>query len=231
MTISNPSENFTNLNSFLQTLFEEDQKKREMIANYISIMADEANSLYRIWSEVVSLLEQNQNIDLYQENDELVKKIRKHRSGQMPHFHRLCEFRHHLTEINNSLSKTYTQDFVKHLVTLFNEREITKELYEEKIKEISSNFFLIDRNSRKLDLSKLKQSVDILEKEAQAIYALAEIVRYTPKAGKRTVRPFIRNILAIGFLLVNNIVWGILFYQTINQQSTQQSPVEKTTNK
>jgi hypothetical protein len=195
--------------SIITEIINQDERRRELAAMFISQMAEEANSLARVWKEVVDLLENAESVNI-QDSDKLNAEIERHRWGQMPHYYKLREFYSYLADITKvSLSDKYADNIVMRISALLNEREITKALYDKAIKQMDTTV-LVDERSRELDFSKLRDSVDALHKEAAAIEVLAYTIRSLPQSGQQRIRPTLQALLMLGFIILNNVVLILL---------------------
>ncbi len=160
--------------SILNELLKINDRSKEKVALYVESIAVEADSLAKVWEEIVAQLISTGKAEIDHQKIEL----EKYRGRNAPYYTALIEFYGYLSvAVGGKLEDRWHNTLASHLGMLLHQRELTMQEYIKYISNLSDNVLFLDKNNKSANLKNLLESVTALQKEAAKIRVLAKTIK------------------------------------------------------
>ena len=161
--------------ALLDFLLKSKFNSKQKVVEYIESIADEADSLARVWEEVVNELQKK---DCAEIGNKQSMELEKYKEPNAPYYTRLMEFYHNLSiAVGGKIEERWHDSMALHLGNLLYHRELTLKNYVNSIERMSNPIIFVDEDNQTVNLKDLIESVAVLHREAGKIHALARMVR------------------------------------------------------
>ena len=157
----------------IKTFQERGIRNRERIADYLDVIADVATSLAKTWSEIYSRWE------LYSQSEDGEIPLRLVVGGQSIKFYEAAEhYKRASSVLGSKLTESQMKELFDALGALLTSRNETKRLYELANEERRmARFLYMEDPQRSITLTQMEKNVDVMQKEAAMLRALASSIR------------------------------------------------------